>query len=181
MNGAGGRFFRVSRPGVGIDASPNAGISVGNVLTQGKTGLTFHVGQNLEGNYGPPRIRPSLAGAGYYRGVDAASWYLFAGAEGRAGMVAFECGDPDSFDLEAFQQLVETHLPPYAQPVFVRIQSVLETTATFKLVKTTLRKQAFHLDQVGDDVIFVKKPHASKYVRLDRTFYEALCRGEGGF
>lgn len=84
MNGAGGRFFRVSRPGVGIDASPNAGISVGNVLTQGKTGLTFHVGQNLEGNYGPPRIRPSLAGAGYYRGVDAASWYLFAGAEGRA-------------------------------------------------------------------------------------------------
>lgn len=103
------------------------------------------------------------------------------GAEGRAGMVAFECGDPDSFDFEAFQQLVETHLPPYAQPVFVRIQSVLETTATFKLVKTTLRKQAFHLDQVGDDVIFLKKPHASQYVRLDRTFYEALCRGEGGF
>ena len=77
-------FFRVSRPGIGIDASPNAGVSVGNVLTQGNAGLTLRVGRNLEGNYGPPRIRPSLAGAGYFRGVNAASWYLFAGAEGRA-------------------------------------------------------------------------------------------------
>lgn len=77
-------FFRVSSRGIGVDAAPNAGVSVGNVLTQGKAGLTLRIGRNLEGNYGPPRIRPSLAGAGYYRGVDAASWYLFAGAEGRA-------------------------------------------------------------------------------------------------
>lgn len=77
-------LFRVSRPGIGIEAAPNAGVSVGNVLTQGKAGLTLRIGRNLRGNYGPPRIRPSLAGAGYYRGVDTASWYLFAGAEGRA-------------------------------------------------------------------------------------------------
>ncbi|PQA86653.1 lipid A deacylase LpxR family protein [Hyphococcus luteus] len=77
-------LFRVSRPGIGVDATPNAGVSVGNVLTHGKAGLTLRIGRNLQGNYGPPRIRPSLAGAGYYRGVDTASWYLFAGAEGRA-------------------------------------------------------------------------------------------------
>lgn len=76
-------FLRVSPLGIGVDAAPNAGVSVGNVLTQGKAGLTLRLGRNLEGNYGPPRIRPSLAGAGYYRG-DVASWYLFAGAEGRA-------------------------------------------------------------------------------------------------
>lgn len=77
-------LFRQSRPGIGIDAAPNVGVSVGNVLTQGKAGLTLRLGRNLQGNYGPPRIRPSLAGGGYYRGVDTASWYLFAGAEGRA-------------------------------------------------------------------------------------------------
>lgn len=77
-------FFRISGRGVGVDVAPNAGVSVGNVLTQGKAGLTFRVGRNLDGNYGPPRIRPSLAGGGYYHGVDTAAWYLFAGAEGRA-------------------------------------------------------------------------------------------------
>ena len=77
-------YFRVSGRGIGVDLAPNAGISVGNVLTQGKAGLTFRVGRNLDGNYGPPRIRPSLAGGGYYHGVDTAAWYLFAGVEGRA-------------------------------------------------------------------------------------------------
>lgn len=77
-------FFRVSSRGIGIDIAPSAGVSLGNILTHGKAGLTIRVGRNLEGNYGPPRIRPSLAGAGFYSSVDTVAWYAFVGTEGRA-------------------------------------------------------------------------------------------------
>ncbi len=70
--------------GVSADITPTAGFSAGNVLTQGKAGLTFRVGRNLVGNYGPPRVRPSLSGSGTYESVDGLSWYAFFGAEGRA-------------------------------------------------------------------------------------------------
>jgi citronellyl-CoA synthetase len=96
-------------------------------------------------------------------------------------MVAFEYENAAQFDIAAFQKLVERDLPAYAQPVFIRIQATTETTATFKLVKGRLRKEAYHLDEVGDDVIFVRKPRSKGYDRLDREYYEALCRGEGGF
>ena len=117
---------------------------------------------------------PQIAMANVY-GVE------IPGAEGRAGMVAFEYSPADDFDIAAFQSLVERELPAYAQPVFVRIQSATETTATFKLVKSRLRKEAYHLDQLGNDVVLVRKPRSKFYEPLDATYYGALCRGEGGF
>lgn len=69
---------------IAIDLTPSAGLSAGNVLTQGKAGLTLRIGRNLAGNYGPARIRPSLAAAGSYRSAASPSWYAFIGAEGRA-------------------------------------------------------------------------------------------------
>lgn len=103
------------------------------------------------------------------------------GVEGRAGMVAFEYSGDEPFDIEAFQSLVERELPGYAQPVFVRLQQSSETTATFKLVKGTLRKQAYHLDQIGKDLVYVRKPRSAGYVSLDQDYYDALCKGESGF
>ena len=35
-------------------------------------------------DFGPPRIRPSLPGSGYFRLQKDFNWYLFAGLEGRA-------------------------------------------------------------------------------------------------
>ncbi len=69
---------------IGIDLTPNAGFSVGNVLTQATAGLTLRIGNDLEDDYGPPRIRPSLAGGGFFRPSDSFGWYIFAGASGRA-------------------------------------------------------------------------------------------------
>ena len=103
------------------------------------------------------------------------------GAEGRAGMVAFELASGDEIDLQAFQALVERELPPYAQPVFVRILRSAETTVTFKLVKGDLREQAFHLDRVGDDPVYVRKPRGEQYERLDDVFYQQLIEGKGGY
>lgn len=72
------------RSGFGVDLIPNAGFSLGNVLTQASAGLTLRLGQDLANDYGPPRVRPALAGAGFFTPRDKFSWYLFAGANGRA-------------------------------------------------------------------------------------------------
>lgn len=77
-------FFLASARGFGFDIAPSAGVSAGNVLTQAKAGITMRFGRNLAGDYGPPRIRPSLAGAGYYAPADKTRWYAFIGTEGRA-------------------------------------------------------------------------------------------------
>ena len=109
------------------------------------------------------------------------------GAEGRAGMVAFELEsgtdtDTDTdLDLKTFQSLVERELPPYAQPVFIRILKSAETTVTFKLLKGDLREQAYHPDKTGDDILFVRKPRSDGYVLLDADFYQQLISGGAGY
>lgn len=67
-----------------VDMIPHVAFSLGNVATYAAAGGTLRFGQNLDGDFGPPRIRPALAGSGYVRGRDEFGWYLFAGAEARA-------------------------------------------------------------------------------------------------
>ena len=62
------------------------------------------------------------------------------------------------------------NLPGFAQPVFVRIQTDITTTGTFKLVKGDLRKQSFHIEQVGNDTIYVMMPRTNSYQILDQAF-----------
>jgi citronellyl-CoA synthetase len=103
------------------------------------------------------------------------------GAEGRAGMVAFELEEGEELDLQGFQTLVELELPSYAQPVFIRILRSAETTVTFKLLKGDLREQAFHADKVAGDPIYVRQPRSAGYELLDEAFYQQLMQGEGGY
>lgn len=70
--------------GLGADFTPNAGFSLGNVLTQATLGLTLRLGNDLRNDFGPPRVRPSLAGSGLLTPRDRFSWYVFAGVAGRA-------------------------------------------------------------------------------------------------
>jgi len=70
--------------GFGADITPSIGASLGNVDTRARGGLTLRVGNDLRSDYGPPRIRPALAGAGFFSPVDEFSWYLFLGASGSA-------------------------------------------------------------------------------------------------
>lgn len=68
----------------GFDMLPSLGVSLGNVLTEARGGVTFRFGPDLEDDLGPPRIRPSLAGAGFLSPRNRFNWYLFAGLQGRA-------------------------------------------------------------------------------------------------
>lgn len=76
-------FKEQTRPW-GFDLLPSAGLSLGNVLTQGMAGLTLRLGPDLENDLGPPRIRPSLAGGGFID-PDARrlNWYFFGGVQSR--------------------------------------------------------------------------------------------------
>lgn len=76
-------LFYGARQGLGLEVMPHVGGAVGNVMTYGALGASLRLGAGLPEDFGPPRIRPSLPGSGYFRGSDGFSWYLFAGAEGR--------------------------------------------------------------------------------------------------
>lgn len=67
-----------------FDLTPHAGFSLGNVFTHASLGGTVRLGWGLRNDYGAPRIRPSLSGAGFFE-TDTNRWsfYVFAGTEGR--------------------------------------------------------------------------------------------------
>ena len=102
-------------------------------------------------------------------------------ADGRAGMASLVLTEGlDTLDIESFSNHVNEHLPAYARPVFLRIQSEMDTTGTFKMVKGELRKEGYDLDQVND-LIFVLKPRSDTYVRLTADFAAILKAGDAGY
>jgi hypothetical protein len=70
--------------GLEYDVIPHFGGSLGNVFTYASAGLTLRVGPDLDEDFGPPRIQPSLPGGGFFRSKIGFNWYIFAGLEGRA-------------------------------------------------------------------------------------------------
>ncbi len=69
--------------GLEFDAIPHVGGSLGNIMTFANAGATLRFGQDLDVDYGPPRIQPSLSGLGAIERDRGFAWYVFAGAEGR--------------------------------------------------------------------------------------------------
>jgi citronellyl-CoA synthetase len=101
--------------------------------------------------------------------------------EGKAGMVSIALNPGQVFDPLEFADYVSENLPGFAQPVFVRIQTDLTTTGTFKLVKGDLRKQSFHIEQVGNDTIYVMMPRTNSYQILDQALYGSIMDGSAGY
>lgn len=101
--------------------------------------------------------------------------------EGKAGMVSLALNPGKTFDMDEFSAYVAANLPGFAQPVFVRIQADISTTGTFKMVKGDLRNQAFHLEQLGGDAIYVMMPRSKSYKKLDQKLYESILDGSAGY
>ncbi|MBY0406850.1 MAG: lipid A deacylase LpxR family protein [Rickettsiales bacterium] len=70
--------------GLGVDFTPHVGVNLGNVFTDAAMGGTVRIGYDLPGDYGPPRIRPSLPGSDFFIPTRELGGYVFAGVEGRA-------------------------------------------------------------------------------------------------
>jgi lipid A 3-O-deacylase len=84
------RKWRLLQPlggGFGVDAIPELGITVGNVMDYVQAGGMLRFGRNLEADYGPTRIRPALSGTPYFNSdhLDGPfGFYVFVGVQGRA-------------------------------------------------------------------------------------------------
>ncbi|MDZ7785253.1 MAG: long-chain-acyl-CoA synthetase [Halioglobus sp.] len=103
------------------------------------------------------------------------------GADGKAGMAAIVLGDGESaLDLESFSAHVRSQLPSYARPVFIRVQSDIDTTGTFKMVKGQLRKEGYDIEAVQDP-LYVLKPGTETYTPLDPSFVAEIRAGRGGY
>jgi len=57
----------------------------------------------------------------------------------------------------------------------------MATTGTFKLLKGELREQAYHLDKVHEDEIYVRMPRSANYQRLTGETYREIAAGSAGY
>lgn len=76
------------------------------------------------------------------------------GADGRAGMAAITLKDGCTFDPEGLLKHLQSSLPAYAVPLFVRLTPATETTGTFKYQKVGLKKEAYDTSLVKDPIFF---------------------------
>ncbi len=70
------------------------------------------------------------------------------GEDGRACMAALTT-TPD-FDIDALPAFLDRQLPAYARPMFLRLCTDIETTGTFKPIKTALIREAYDTTLVTD-------------------------------
>ncbi|KAM6148194.1 long-chain fatty acid transport protein 5 [Rhynchocyon petersi] len=98
------------------------------------------------------------------------------GCEGKVGMAAVQLAPSRTFDGQQLYQYIRAWLPAYAAPHFIRIQDVLETTGTFKLVKSQLVREGFNVNIITDPM-FILNHQAQAFQPLTSEVYEAVCKG----
>jgi len=112
-----------------------------------------------------------------FPGIEDANVYgvQISGREGRAGMAAIVCNG--KCDLKQLHAHLAAHLPEYARPLFVRMQSQIDVTGTFKQKKVDLVKQGYDPSATPDPIYF-NDPQSRSFVRLDSTLYERIEKGD---
>jgi fatty-acyl-CoA synthase len=93
--------------------------------------------------------------------------------DGRAGMAGLVVGE--GFDVKTFGKLVAERLPPYAQPVFLRLLPEIAVTGTFKYRKLDLVADGFD-PAVVKDPLYVRGPRS--FQKLTRPLYAKILAGE---
>lgn len=108
-------------------------------------------------------------------GVKEASVYGVAvpHQDGRAGMAALVVDE--GFDLETFARRIEAALPPYAQPLFLRLTPALAKTGTFKPRKLDLVAEGFDPAVVTDRLFLQCFP--TGYTLLSGALHREILEG----
>jgi len=96
--------------------------------------------------------------------------------EGRAGMASVVLDEGARFDPQGFKSHVDSSLPPYARPLFVRVRRELDTTATLKLKKQELKSEGFDPRKVEDPLYF-RHPDTGNYVEMTEELYDDVIQG----
>ncbi len=112
---------------------------------------------------------------GAFPGVEDAVVYgvEIPGTNGRCGMAALRLADDARFDGTALAAHLDSELPVYAAPLFIRLLGEVETTGTFKYKKTDL-KQAAYAPQAVREPLFVRLPGAASFQPLDAALHQAI-------
>ncbi len=97
------------------------------------------------------------------------------GTDGRAGMAALVADD--GVDLEALRTHLIDRLPEYAVPLFVRMRSAIDTTATFKYSKSAFVRDGYDPRSIADALYF-NDPERRTFVRLDSRLYDRIQTGQ---
>lgn len=95
--------------------------------------------------------------------------------DGKAGMVSLIVSE--GFNIDAFADHVQTHLPVYARPRFVRLLQEVETTGTFKYKKMDLVQQGFDPKLITDP-LYVMASEESGYKALDPACFDRVESGQ---
>jgi fatty-acyl-CoA synthase len=112
-----------------------------------------------------------------YPGVDEAIVYgvKVDKLDGRAGMAAITPGE--HFALDGLRDYLTRELPPFARPIFIRIQPIMETTGTFKYRKIDLVRDGFDPAKIEQPVYF-EQPGEAHYIQLTPELYRRIQGGE---
>ncbi|XP_030620851.1 very long-chain acyl-CoA synthetase isoform X1 [Chanos chanos] len=98
------------------------------------------------------------------------------GHEGRIGMAAIKVMEGMEFDSTATFEHVQSLLPVYARPRFIRIQNSLDITGTFKQMKVKLSEEGFNPRVIQDSLYFLDEKRKN-YVPLSEDTYDSISDG----
>lgn len=111
-----------------------------------------------------------------YPGIKHVSIYgvTIPATEGAAGMAALVT--EDKIDLQRFRNYLNTCLPIYARPLFLRLRNELQVTGTFKYSKGELRREGYNPAAIADSLYFNSHEHQA-FVPLDLDLYQRIQGG----
>jgi fatty-acyl-CoA synthase len=99
------------------------------------------------------------------------------GYEGRAGMAGIVVNG--GFDPRLLYTHVVRQLRPSARPLFLRIRSEIEKTASFKYRKVDRVKEGFDPDLVREPLYF-RDDEQQTYQLVDRALFDRIIAGDVG-
>ncbi|XP_035668111.1 very long-chain acyl-CoA synthetase-like [Branchiostoma floridae] len=113
------------------------------------------------------------------QGVDEVNVYgvKVPGSEGRAGMAAAVVSKDTRPDLSQWYAHIESRLPSYARPLFLRLTREISVTGTLKQQKTQLVREGFDPTQISDPLYF-RNDDQKTYVPLDLDLYRRIALGK---
>ncbi|KAM8895059.1 long-chain fatty acid transport protein 2-like [Spinachia spinachia] len=98
------------------------------------------------------------------------------GHEGRIGMAAVTVKEGAQFDGSGIYNHLVNFLPSYARPRFIRIQDVVEVTATFKQMKVKLVEESFDPGRIQHP-IYILDDKEKSYIPLTAQVYSSIISG----
>ena len=107
---------------------------------------------------------------------------LVPNTEGRAGMASLVTNSHsiNDFNFSRFYAMLQESLPEYAIPKFIRFTPKLVTTATLKIQKVNLKKEAFNLEKI-EDTLYILLPNLTRYELLTKKIYKGILNSKYNF